>query len=75
MHPHVLSAYAFDVNPNFELTVSTVAGRAETKTTPGNFPSEEEVKEIAGDLGHDENEQREDDSSGIAVYENIGGVE
>ena len=32
VHPHVLSAYAFDVNPNFELTVSTVAGRAETKT-------------------------------------------
>ena len=46
VHPHVLSAYAFDVNPNFELTVSTVAGRAETKTKT-NFPSEEEVKEIA----------------------------
>ena len=25
LHPHVLSAYALDVNPNFELTVSTVA--------------------------------------------------
>jgi len=45
VHPHVLSAYAFDVNPNFELTVSTVA-RAETKRTR-NFPSEEELKEIA----------------------------
>ena len=44
VHPHVLSAYAFDVNPNFELTVSTVAGRAETKTKT-NFPSEEREEE------------------------------
>ena len=44
LHPHVLSAYALDVNPNFELTVSTVAS-VESKMR--NFPSEDELKEFA----------------------------
>ena len=44
LHPHVLSAYALDVNPNFELTVSTVAS-VEPKMR--NFPSEDELKEFA----------------------------
>ena len=42
VQPHVLSAYALNVNPNFELNVSTVA-RIDAK----DFPSEEEVNEIA----------------------------
>ena len=39
VQPHVLSAYALNVNPNFELNVSTVA-RIDAK----DFPSEEEVR-------------------------------
>ena len=42
VQPHVLSAYALNVNPNFELNVSTVARIDGAK----DFPSEEEGNEI-----------------------------